>query len=169
MDVITAENTASNVPFLNGHDYKTQIMFGTQQLGTGGPVTGISFRLAFDSVASDYPAATVVLGHTADTVLSMTFADNMTDPTTVFTGTLNIPTGLNSGDWMTIPVSGFTYDSTRNLVVEVTLDAGTSINHILATNVDVPGASGVLMGPRTNPVANALFDGQSDIRVHLNK
>jgi len=169
MDVITAEDMILPVPFYGGGDYKTQIMFGAQQLGTGGSVTGISFRLAADSVLSDYPAATVVLGHTADTVMSMTFADNMTDPTTVFTGTLNVPAGLKAGDWVTIPVSGFTYDSTQNLVVEVTQDAGTVNNVILLTNVDVPGASGVVTGPRVNPIATISSPGQSDIRVHLSK
>jgi len=144
-------------------------MFGAQQLGTGGPVTGISFRLALDSVASGYPAATVVLCHTTNTVLSMTFANNLTGPTTVFTGTLNVPAGLEAGDWVTIPVSGFAYDPTQNLVVEVTQDAGTAANPILATNVDVPGASGVVTGPRVGPTAVEAQPGQSDIRVHLSK
>jgi hypothetical protein len=169
MDVITAEDQSWGVPFVASVDHKTQIMFGAQQLGTGGRVTGISFRLAADSVFSDYPAATVVLGHTANTVLSTTFADNMTDPRTVFSGTLNVPAGLKAGDWVTTTVSGFTYDPTQNLVVEVTQDAGTADNRILATNVDVPGASGVVTGPRVGLTSTSGTPGQSDIRVHLRK
>jgi len=170
LDVITAEDGFWNVPFTDSFNIRSQILFDAWQFGTGGPVTGISFRLAFDSVASDYPAATVVLGHTTNTVLSITFADNMTDPTTVFTGTLNIPAGLNAGDWFTIPVSGFTYDPTQNLVFEVNQDAGTAMNRILATGVDVPGASGGMSGPKGNPVASVAYSfGQSDIRVHLSK
>ena len=169
MDVITAEDIGLSVPFSNLHDYKMQFMFGAQQLGTGGPVTGISFRLVNNSLASDYPAATVVLGHTANPVLSMTFADNMTDPTTVFTGTLNIPARLKAGDWVTIPVSGFTYDPTQNLVVEVIQDAGTASNSILSTNVDVPGDSGMVLGDKMDLMAFESSPGQSDIRVHLGK
>ena len=170
MDVITAEDVTWSVPFTNSFDIRSQILFDAWQLGTGGPVTGISFRLSNGSLASDHLAATVVLGHTTNTVLSLTFADNMTDPTTVFTGTLNIPAGLEAGDWFTIPVSGFTYDPTQNLVFEVNQDAGTATNGILATNVDVPGASGGMSGPKGNPVASLAYSfGQSDIRVHLSK
>jgi hypothetical protein len=168
MDVITAEDTELVAPFYD-KDCKTQIMFGAQQLGTGGPLTGISFRLKWDSVASDYPAATVVLCHTTNTTLSMTFADNMTDATTVFTGTITIPTGLKEGDWVTIPVSGFTYDSTQNLVVEVSQDGGVKRNGILSTITDVPGASGMVIGPRTDLTASAGYPGQSDIRFNLSK
>jgi len=169
VDVITAEDETWIRPFFTFNDDKTQLLFDAWQLGTGGPVTGISFRLASDSVAADYPAASVVFGHTTNTVLSNTFADNMTDPTTVFNGTINFPAGLKAGDWVTIPVSGFTYDPTQNLVIEVTKDAGTAGNDILATGVDVPGASGGVVGARTGPSATVLTPGQSDIQIHLSK
>jgi len=170
MDVITTEDVGWVVPFTDSFDIRSQILFDAWQLGTGGPVTGISFRLENDSLASDHPAATVVLGHTTNTVLDTTFAANMTDPTTVFTGTLNIPAGLEAGDWFTIPVSGFTYDPTQNLVFEVNQDAGTATNRIFATGVDIPGASGGMSGPKGNPVASVYYSfGQSDIRVHLSK
>jgi hypothetical protein len=170
MDVITAGDAFWAVPFTDFGNFKMQIMFGAQQLGTGGPVTGISFRLVSDSLASDYPAATVVLGHTTNTALSMTFADNMTDATTVFTGTITVPAGLKAGDWVTIPVSGFSYDSTQNLVVEVSQDAGATTNGILSTNTDVPGASGAIAGPRTDLTAGpGPSAGQCDIRFNLSK
>jgi hypothetical protein len=101
--------------------------------------------------------------------LSITFADNMTDPTTVFTGTLNVPAGLKAGDWVNIPVSGFTYDPTQNLVVEVAQDAGIATNFILSSSADVPGASGAVTGPRVDPDAIGSTPNQSDIRVYLDK
>ena len=101
--------------------------------------------------------------------LSTTFADNMTDPTTVFTGTLNIPAGFRAGDWVTMPVSGFTYDPTQNLVVEVAQDGGMVDNSILATNLPTPGASGKVAGPRANTVATEFTGGQNDIRIHLSE
>ena len=169
MDVITAGDGAWIVPYSFDDNYKTQFMFGAQQFGTGGSVTGISFRLLTYSFASDYPNATVVLGHTANTALSPIFDLNMADPTTVFTGTLNVPGGLKPGDWVKIPVSGFTYDPTWNLVVEVAQDAGLP-NWILATDADVPGASGVVAGPREFLIAlSAALPGQCDIRIHLSK
>jgi len=169
MDVITNEQGVLGLPYFSNGDYRTQFMFGAQQFGTGGPVTGISFRLESDSMASDYPSATVVLGHTANTVLSITFADNMMDPTTVFTGTLNVPAGLKAGDWVNIPVSGFTYDPTQNLVVEVAQDRGAETNNILSSSADVPGASGAATGPRGNTDAAISTPIQSDIRVYLSK
>ena len=170
IEVITAEDEQWPVPFISVDDYKSPSMFGAQQLGTGGPVTGISLRLGANSLASDYLAATVVLGHTTNTVMSTIFANNMTDPTTVFTGTLTVPAGLKAGDWVTIPVSGFTYDPTRNLVVEVSQNAGTETNVIFGTDINVPGASGGVSGPRVLPVATETpSDGQSTIRFHLSK
>ena len=169
MDVITAGDTFWTVPYSFVDDNKTQILFGAQQFGTGGPVTGISFRLVVDSFPSNYPSATVVLGHNAYTELSPIFAINMADPTTVFAGTLSVPFGLKAGDWVKIPVSGFTYDPTWNLVIEVTQNRGILPNFILATNADVPGASGVMTGERSSPVATVAFPGQCDIRIHLSK
>ena len=168
IDVITVENIGWNDPF-SDNDIKTQILFDGRQLGTGGPVTGISFRLASGSSASDYPSATVVLEHTANTTLSTTFADNLTNPTTVFTGVLSVPAGLEDGDWVTIPVSGFTYDPIQNLMVEVTQNAGSVMNIIFSTNDVVPGASGMVTGPKVNPVATSSSPGQSDIRIYLSK
>jgi hypothetical protein len=169
MDVITAEDVYWTVPFSFNEDNKTQILFGAQQFGTGGPVTGISFRLLIDSFPSYYPLATVVLGHNANTGLFPIFDLNMADQTTVFTGTLSVPFGLKAGDWVTIPVSGFTYYPVWNLVIEVVQNAGILPNYILATNADVPGASGVMTGERSSPVASVTFPGQCDIRIHLSK
>ena len=144
-------------------------MFGAQQFGTGGPVTGISFRLWMDSLESDYPFATVVLGHNATTELFPIFDINMADPTTVFVGTLSVPPGLKAGDWVKIPVSGFTYYPTWNLVVEVAQNVGVFSNFILATNDDVPGPSGVITNQRSLPIASVAFPGQCDIRIHLSR
>ena len=168
MDVITTGDMYYTVPYSSVVDNKTQILFGAQQFGTGGPVTGISFRLWTFSLPCDY-LAMVVLGYTANTVLSTVFADNMTDPTTVFTGTLSVPFGLKAGDWVNIPVSGFTYDPTRNLVVEVAQVGGIFPNWIIATSADVPGASGAVTGPIGFPFATVAFPGQCDIRIHLSK
>ena len=76
--------TACQVLFNAGANTRTQFLFDACQLGAGGPVSGISLRLANPSAVSDYANATIVLGHTTNTTLSLTFADNMTDPTTVF-------------------------------------------------------------------------------------
>ncbi len=167
--MITAEDQTWSVPFNNALNYRTQFLFDACQLGTGGPVTGISLRLADPSAASDYANATIVLGHTTNTTLSITYADNMTDPTTVFSGALSVLSGLNAGDWVTLPVSGFTYDPTQNLVVEVTQDAGTAVNDILATNTDTPGASGAITGDRTGTDAVESGNGQCSLQVHLSK
>ena len=110
-----------------------------------------------------------MLGHNSGTALSPIFDLNMADPTTVFTGTLFVPGGLKAGDWVTIPVSGFTYYPAWNLVVDVSQYSGTTINLISATNADVPGASGWMSGPIESPAATDGDFGQCDFRVYLSK
>ena len=136
MDTITAENTFDPLPFDPSANQR-QYLYRASELGTSGAITRLAFRINSDSVASDYANFTVILGHTSAVELTGTFADNMDDATTVFSGILSISSGLKEGDWIEIPLtSSFTYNGEDNLVVYTTTDGGTGNNNIFAGGPD---------------------------------
>ena len=136
MDTITAENTSDSLPF-NTSANQRQYLYRASELGTSGTITRLALRTTSDSVALDYSNFTVILGHTSAVELTSTFADNMDDATTVFSGILSISSGLKAGDWIEIPLtSSFTYNGEDNLVVYTTTDGGTGNNNIFAGGPD---------------------------------
>ena len=168
MDVITPGDDIFYA-FYGNNAYTRQYLYSAHSMGTGGAVTEVVFRLEYDSLASDYPAAEIVLGHTDNTSLDTNMSLNMDDRKFVFNGTMSIPAGLKAGDWVTFPVSGFTYDPTKNLVVEVSQDTGDNTNILRGTTTDMPGASGWVIAYRGNDIS---FNGQSghvDLRIKVNK
>ena len=138
MGLITDGNLFSVYPFNGASDPKTQALYRATELGTGGQITKVACRLnSATSTATDYPNFEVVLGHTDLTELTATFADNMDDATTVFSGTFSLPAGLVQGDWIEIPLSTpFTYDPARNLVVQYSSDAGGNTHPCTVSSTD---------------------------------
>ncbi|NOX91908.1 MAG: hypothetical protein GXP18_05510, partial [Gammaproteobacteria bacterium] len=95
----------------------TQSLYRPVDLGTGGMIESIAVRLVNDSIATTHNNYTIRMGHTDKTSLDIndTFASNMDEDMTVFSGSYAVPAGLKAGDWVTIPLdTGFNYDSTRN-------------------------------------------------------
>ena len=137
MDTITAENFSDTIPF-NITANQRQSLYRASELGTGGTINRLALRTTIDTVASsDYANFTVMLGHTSLTELTGTFADNMDDATTVFSGLLSISSGLKAGDWIEIPLSStFTYNGEDNLVVYMSTDGDTANNEILSGGPD---------------------------------
>ena len=170
MDVLTAENSSWSAPFSDSYDVRTQMLYGSYALGTGGEVTTVSFRLKDDSLASEHQEATIVLGNTAITSLDDNLSKNIVDSKNVFSGTMQIPAGLKAGDWVDFPVSGFTYDPTKNLVLEVTTNASSvgNINRILTTD-DPVLVGGVKFGDKGSNIAKESIPGQADLRIMLDK
>lgn len=125
MTVAETNVAAYGVPFDGaGTGAIIQALYGAHVLGTGAAIESVSFRLGSTLASSvSLPGVRVVLGNTTLTDLGVTLADNMDDATEVFNGTLDL-TAASAGDWITIPVSGFTYDPTKNLTVQ--LEAGTT-------------------------------------------
>lgn len=133
-DVITAGDLLDSSPF-NNTSNKLQYLYRSPELGSGGVVSGIACRLHYTSGAAVYDNFTVVLGHTANTTLGTTFASNMDHATTIYSGAFSIPAGLRQGDWIEIPLSAsFTYDITKNLVVQMSSPSGTAANGINTTS-----------------------------------
>ncbi len=130
MSVIDSNVVAYGTP-LNVTTNGMQAIYGAYTLGTGAAINSIGLRVAGD-VASDvtYTGANITMGHTTLSDLSSTLADNMDDAKVVFTGNITVPAGTKAGDWITLPVSGFTYDPTKNLTVQIlpgTSDATTPL------------------------------------------
>ncbi len=137
MDTVTAGSSNDPYPFSASLSVRRQYLYPAAMLGTKGAIDRIAFRLKNDSAAGTYDNFEVVMGHTSASGLTSTFADNLADQTTVFNGTVTITAGLKAGDWIEIPLShSFSYDGTRNLVVQVAADPGTAQNSIVA---DGPG------------------------------
>lgn len=135
MDAMTPGNATYSLPFTTGSSAKVQSYYDATMMGSGGTINKIAFRLRFDSVADTYNNVAIVMGHTGASGLTTTFADNMVDAQTVFSGTLTIPAGMKAGDWFEIPLSTtFAYDGKRSLVVQTASDAGTFGNSIVAGN-----------------------------------
>ena len=107
-----------------------QILYLSAELGAKGTITKVAHRLQSDSIAISYGNFTVKLANTEDTTLSTTFATNMpSGSSVVYSGTYLIPLGLKAGDWIEIPLTTpFVIDPTKNLVVQMTTDTGTTTN-----------------------------------------
>jgi len=135
IDTLTTGNEADPFPFTN--DNQRQYLYRVTELGTGGTINKLALRATSDSVASDYANFTVMLGHTSADELTSTFADNMDDATTVFSGLFSISSGLKAGDWIEIPLtSSFAYNGEDNLVVYMGTDRGTTTNTVFCAGPD---------------------------------
>ncbi|MFV1997966.1 MAG: hypothetical protein ACC641_08125 [Acidiferrobacterales bacterium] len=122
-----------------------QNLYRPVDLGTGGLIDSIGVRLANDSVAAVHSNYTIRMGHTANTALNPidTFASNMDEDLTVYSGSFSIPAGLKAGDWVTIPLStGFNYDPTQNLVILFSTSGGAAS----ANDVQIAGGLRFLSG-----------------------
>jgi hypothetical protein len=153
MNVIEPNVTGYDVPFSTNVILTfMQALYGGHALGTGGPVNKVSLRLSADNAADvTFTGAVITLGHTTLTNLTTTPASNIDNPTQVFSGNITIPGGLKAGDWVDIPVSGFTYDPRNNLILQILAGSGPSSVSLLY------GGSGIVSNSgRSAPGAGTL-------------
>lgn len=133
MDFITAGSSSLSPPFDIGILRKTHWLYDAASLGTGGSISKIAFRLANNSVVSDYSNFTVTIGQTSNNQLNgaLFASDFDTSANVLSTSTFSIAAGMLAGDWIEIPLSGaFSYDPTKNLVVEITTLSATAANYV---------------------------------------
>ena len=169
IDTLTAEDTTDTIPF-NTTANQRQSLYRASELGTGGTINRLALRTTIDTVASsDYANFTVMLGHTSSVELTGTFADNMDDATTVFSGLLSIASGLKAGDWIEIPLSSsFKYNGEDNLVVYMSTDGGTANNDIFAGGPDSLYTNRhSYVWDNTSPVASGIDNYLVDQRLWL--
>jgi len=119
MNVLTDEASSSYIIPLGTGQFVVQELYESTQLGTGGTITSVGFRLGADSNPFNHTDVHLVLGHTTLGQLggASLMANIESDRTNAFTGTISIPAGLKAGDWVEVPVS-FNYNPAKNLVVQ---------------------------------------------------
>lgn len=130
MDVmLNIGNVASTQVLGSGSSGQIQSLYDAVRLGTGGSITNMAVQMSTASDATTVPNVKIYIGHTTKTALAITdsYASNMDNATLVYSGSLNVPAGLQQGDWLTIPlITPFAYDPTRNLTVLFTSDQSPS-------------------------------------------
>ena len=110
--------SAETFPF-NTNDGKVQYLYLASELGSSGSIGSLACRAAASSTNDSYNY-TIRLDHSSAHTLSTTFADNLVNPITAFSGTYSISSGQLQGDWFEIPLSNpFSYSCSSNLVVEI--------------------------------------------------
>lgn len=138
---------------------RTQHLYLASEINGSGPITGIAFQANFQNTVAATYTYTIRLGHTTLTQLGTSFAGNFAgSPTTVanaVTG-FTIPAGILPGEWFWVPIPDgiFTYNGTDNLIVEVSVPAGTTFNYVrmfpgvagrrLFNNSDAAAATGTV-------------------------
>ncbi len=131
MDVmLNIGNVASTQVLGSGTSGQIQNLYDATRLGTGGSITSMAVKMSSASDATTVPNVKIYMGHTTKTALAITdsYASNMDNTTLVYSGSLNIPAGLQQGDWLTILLSTpFVYDPSRNLTVLFTADQASSV------------------------------------------
>jgi len=151
-----------------------QSLYRNDLIGTSGTINAIYVRMLGASVAAAVPNYKLFMGHTAKTtyVITDTYASNMNENATVFTGTLNVPAGLIAGDWVKIALaSPFAYDSTKNLSIFFSSDFAVLGNAVTARQdanqfpVNVRNDNAVT----TSGTPAFTFNGIIDIAVDLSK
>jgi len=173
MEVITPTGIAGGVgdamPFwaVNG---KRQYLYHAAELGTKGTISKLACRAVLPGAAETNFSYTVLLSHSTASTLGTTYATNLSTPTTVFSGVLNIPAVL-VGDWLEIPFSTpFGYNGKDNLVVEVSGTGGTASGSACALDL---GNAARYTGRRvfsgvSSDAAGTLQDNLIDMRFTLN-
>lgn len=153
-------------PFAGDIGNTVQMRYAATQLGSAADITGLSLQLAEDSTAEEYTGFSVVMSYTSVSNMSATLADNLDNPATLFTGTIDIPAGMRRGDWVDIPLSTFSYDATKSLLIQITQNAGTSgiTNNIFVG--DNPG-SGIGTATLGNPTFDLEFDPFANAAIRL--
>ncbi len=131
MDVIPSEPPGISSQVFGSINSQIMGTYASTELGSKGTITRVAVRLVSDSIADEYPDYRLVMGHANTLGLNtgQTYLDQMENDTTTYTGTISIPTGLEAGDWVEIPLSTpFTYDPEKNLVVYFDNTASTGSN-----------------------------------------
>jgi hypothetical protein len=151
-----------------------QSLYHPADLGTGGRITHVDVRLVGDSITAVHNNYTLRIGHTSKTALDIvdTYASNMDENMTVYSGSFTIPAGLKAGDWVSIPLdSVFSYDPGKNLVIFFsTLGGAATGNNVYASAAIRYASSTVVsdLGSDTTPTVGPA-DGIVIMRLQIQK
>ena len=174
MDVITDGVGSWVIPVGYGSEAIYQMLYDTADLGTGGRITSLSFRLGSPVNTFDHTDVNLVLGHTTLSSLgAASLAANIeSDRTAVFSGTISVTAAHQQGDWVKIPLTTpFTYDTTKNLVVQWDAPGYATINGAMGDGGSTRYTDHVQanLGDRTSDVSNATGNFVNDMSLTLIK
>jgi len=137
-------NTA---PFNTTGNNKLQMLYRADEIDGSGPIRGIGIRVGQATTAESF-TVTMKVGHSSLSTLDTTFASNFNSGTPVMVAdhaSFSVPAGIPEDDYVWIPWtgSGFTYNGTDNLVIE--LDVSTATGSLgLRRSVGTAGVTRVL-------------------------
>jgi len=171
MDVIPSEPPGVSTQVFRSTDSQIMGTYASTELGSKGTITKVAVRLLSDSIADEYPDYRLVMGHSNNLQLTtgQTYLDQMENDTTTYTGTISIPTGLEAGDWVEIPLSTpFTYDPEKNLVVYFDNSASTGGNtNQIRTSTAAPFLNRVAGDSSENSSTDTIPDWTDDHVMHI--
>lgn len=126
-------NVAIDYPLLQP-DAIRQYLYRSVELGGAGKITSLACRIGGIDIGETLGVTyNIQMSHTTETTLVATLDDNLVAPTTVFSGTMDVP-AIKQGDWHKIALTTpFSYNGKDNLVVEI---SGTSPGNISGCIVD---------------------------------
>ena len=113
-----------------------QSLYKSTEIGTAGKITKIACRLDDEPAtgATDYPLK-IVMGHASSSAITATFADNMVDAKTVFSGTFTLPAQKAYGDWAEIELdSAFKYNGEDDLIITYRAEPGANPHTCMAVS-----------------------------------
>lgn len=166
--------TSYIIPVGSSTPFVVQVLYDGTALGTGGKISSLAFRLGNDANAFDHADVNLVLGHTSlETLGTASLAANIeSNRTAAFSGTISIPAGLKAGDWVTVPLTTpFTYDPTRNLIVQWDAPAFATFNWGVgnSTSAQYVGHVEGNIGDRNSDVSNASGSFVLDMQLKVDK
>jgi hypothetical protein len=173
----TGNSTSGQV--LGGVDPGGQVqsLYRNSDLGTAATISSVSVRLDDDSVATTLINYKLYMGHTIKTAFDTadSYASNMDGSALVYSGILEVPSGLKAGDWLTIPLqTSFNYDVTKNLSILFTTDVGSVGDNTVTASYANPGYVNHSVGRNDNAVdisGNPTwdYDGIVDLQLGITK
>lgn len=171
---IGATSVSSQILESDADGAEGQLLYHASELGTGGTINSISLRMNNSSNVATHPNYVIRMGHTSkDTLIPTdTYVSNMDENTEVYNGTLDVPAGLLAGDWLTIPINGFNYDSTKNLAIYFSTGGTTGGGlNIVKWNYSVIEYPGRMVGSETGGGTIPAWsdDGILEIRLGIEK
>lgn len=168
----TQTSSGTNAPFGAGwtDQMHVQYVYTPAQVGTEGELTGISFnKTLFSTYAGSYNNFRVRMAHTYLQELGLTFDANYLGYLTEVMPAQNIyVNSSNLGKWVSLGLNGnFTYDSSYNLLIDITWSGDSGLNVPVAYAVNLAFPNTMLYDLTGTALTGTLDDNLPQIRFSV--
>lgn len=112
------------IPFQNDMTNRTQLLYYSQEIQGEGPISAIGLPIGLNGInrtpAEKY-VISIEMGHSTATGLQLTYSRNYSERPALVASNyiLNMPGNIPDGELIWIPISGFSYNGTNNLVIDI--------------------------------------------------